>query len=85
LSDFDFSSDNSSSSGEDEKFKHKQDDFTNLCLIGKSSRNISDSNSDISDDLSPESLSFRVVELESALCNQDKLLCKVFVKKEAEF
>jgi hypothetical protein len=85
LSDFDFSSDNSSSSGEDEKFKHKQGDFTNICLIGKSSRNISDSNSDISDDLSPESLSFRVVELESALCNQDKLLCKVFVKKEAEF
>jgi hypothetical protein len=26
----------------------------------------------------PESLSLRVVELENALCNQDKLLCKVF-------
>jgi hypothetical protein len=46
--------------------------------MGKSSRNISDSNSDVSDDLSPKSLSFRVVELKSALCNQDKLLCKFF-------
>jgi hypothetical protein len=41
-------------------------------------RNISDSNSDISDDLSLESLSLRVVELENALCNQDKLFYKVF-------
>jgi regulator of replication initiation timing len=78
LSDFDFFSDDSSSSDEDEKVKRKQDDFTDLCLMGKSSRNISDSDSDVSDDLSPESLSFRVVELESTLCNQDKLLCKVF-------
>jgi hypothetical protein len=46
--------------------------------MGKSSRNISDSDSDVSNDLSPESLSFRVVELESTLCNQDKLLCNVF-------
>jgi hypothetical protein len=48
--------------------------------MGKSSRHISDSdsNSDVSDDLSPESLSLRVAELESALCNQDKLLCMVF-------
>jgi hypothetical protein len=43
LSDFDFSSGDSSSSEEDEKVKRKQGDFTNLCLIGKSSRNISDS------------------------------------------
>jgi hypothetical protein len=34
--------------------------------------------SNISDDLSPESLSLRVIELKNALCNQDKLLCKVF-------
>jgi hypothetical protein len=46
--------------------------------MGKSSRNISDSNSDVSDDLSPESLSLRVIELENALFNQEKLLCKVF-------
>jgi hypothetical protein len=44
--------------------------------MGKSSRNIS--NSDVSDDLSSEGLSLRVVELENALCNQDKLLYKVF-------
>jgi hypothetical protein len=46
--------------------------------MGKSSRQISDSNSNVSDDLSPESLFLRVIELENALCNQDKLLCKVF-------
>jgi hypothetical protein len=46
--------------------------------MGKSSRHISDSESDLSDDLSPESLSLRVIELENALCNQDKLLCKFF-------
>jgi hypothetical protein len=42
----------------------------------KSSQHISDSN--VSDDLSSEGLSLRVVELENALCNQDNLLCKVF-------
>jgi hypothetical protein len=46
--------------------------------MGKSSRNDSDSDSNVSDDLSFESLSFKVFELENALCNQDKLLCKVF-------
>jgi regulator of replication initiation timing len=46
--------------------------------MGNSSRNISDSNFDVSDDISPGSLSLRVVELENALCNQDKLLSKVF-------
>jgi hypothetical protein len=56
LSGFDFSSDDSSSSEEDENVKRKQVDFTGLCLMGKSSRNISESNSDVSDDLSPESL-----------------------------
>jgi hypothetical protein len=80
LSNFDFSNDDSSSSEEDHKVKCIQCDFTGLCLLGKSSRNISDSNSDsdVSDDLSFESLSLRVVELENALCNQDKLFCKVF-------
>jgi hypothetical protein len=78
LSDFNFSSDNSSSSEEYEKVKRKQGNFTGLCRMGKSSRNISDSDSNVSDDLSPESASLRIIELENALCNQDKLLCKVF-------
>jgi hypothetical protein len=78
LSDFDFSSDDTSSSDEDAKVKPKQDDFTGLCLMGKSLMNISDSDSNVSDDLSPESVSLRITELENALCNQDKLLCKVF-------
>jgi hypothetical protein len=78
LSDFNFSNDDSSSSEEDENVKHKQGDFTRLCLMGKSSRSIPDSDSDVSDDLSFESLSLRVVEFENALCNKDKLLCKIF-------
>jgi hypothetical protein len=80
LSDFDFFSNDYSSSEEDEKVKRRSGDFTSLCLMGKSSEHISDSNfdSDVSDDLSPVGLSLRVVELENALCNQDKLLCKVF-------
>jgi hypothetical protein len=77
LSDLDFSSDDSSSS-EDEKPKRKIDDFTGLCLMGKSLRHISNSDSDVSDDSSPESLSLSVIELENALCNQDKLVCKIF-------
>jgi hypothetical protein len=44
--------------------------------MGKSSPN--DFDSDVSDDLSFDSLSFKVMELENALCNQDKLLCKIF-------
>jgi hypothetical protein len=44
--------------------------------MGKSSRSISDS--DVIDNLSFDSLSLRVAELENTLCNQDKLLCKVF-------
>jgi hypothetical protein len=76
LSDLDFSSDDSSSSEEDERSKRKTGDFTGLCLMGKSSWHISDS--DVSDDSSPEGLSLRVTELENALCNQDKLLGKVF-------
>jgi hypothetical protein len=57
-------------------------DFTSLCLIGKSSWHISDSNTDVSVDSSPESLSLRVVELENALCNQNKLLCKIFCENK---
>jgi hypothetical protein len=78
LSNLNFSSDDSSSSEEDEKFKCKPGNFTGLCLMCKSSKHISDSDSDVSDDLSSEGLSSRVVELENALCNQDKLLCMVF-------
>jgi hypothetical protein len=37
---------------------------------------------DVSDDLSPKSLSLRVAELENALCNQDKLLCKIFYENK---
>jgi hypothetical protein len=79
LSDLDFSSDDSSSSEEDEKVKR---DFSGLCLMGKSSRHISDSDSDVSDELSPNGLSLRVVELENALCNQDKFLYKVFCENK---
>jgi hypothetical protein len=80
LSNLDVSSNDSSCSEVDKKVKRKLGDFTGLYLMGKSLRNISnsDSDSDVSDDLSPESLSLRVVKLENALCNQDKLLCKVF-------
>jgi hypothetical protein len=80
LSDFDFSSEDSSSLEEDEKIKCKKGDFTGLCLIGKSSWN--DSDSDVSDDLSFESLSSKVVKLENAFYNQDKLLCKVFCENK---
>jgi hypothetical protein len=78
LSDLNFSSDDSSSSEEDERPKRKTSDFTGLCLMGKSSRHISDSDSDVSDDSSPKGLFLLVAELENALCNQDKLLGKVF-------
>jgi hypothetical protein len=63
LSNLNFSGDNSSSSEEDETTKHKTDDFTGLCLMGKLSRHISDSDSDVSDDSSPEGLYLRVAEL----------------------
>jgi hypothetical protein len=64
LSDFDFSSEDSSSSEEDEKVKWKQGDFTGLCLMSKSSRNAFDSDSDVSDDLSFQSLFLKVAEQE---------------------
>jgi hypothetical protein len=80
LSDFNFSSDDSSNLEEDEKSRCKKGDFTGLCLMSNSSRNIS--NSDVSDDLSPDGLSLIVIELENAICNQDKLLYKVFCENK---
>jgi hypothetical protein len=53
LSDIDFSNDDSSSTDEDEKPKRKIGNFTGLCIMGKSSRHIFDSDSDVSDDSSP--------------------------------
>jgi hypothetical protein len=41
-----------------------------------------DFNSDVSEDLSFESLSLKIAELENALCNQDKLLCRVFCENK---
>jgi hypothetical protein len=80
LSDFDFSSEDSSSSEEDEKvnYKKREGDFTRLCLManGRSSRNNSDS--DVSDDLTYNDLSSKVHKLEVSLCSQVKLLCRVF-------
>jgi hypothetical protein len=73
-------SEDSSSLEEDEKIKCKKGDFTELCLMGKSSRNNFDS--DVSGDLSFESLSSKVAKLENALCNQDKLLYKVFCENK---
>jgi hypothetical protein len=63
LSDFNFSDDDSFSSEEDEKVKSKQGDFTGVYLMGKFSRSNPDSNSDVSDDLSFESLSLRITKL----------------------
>jgi hypothetical protein len=57
LGDLDFSSDVSSSSEEDDRPKRKMGDFTGLCLMGKSSWHVSDFDSDVSDDSSPEGLS----------------------------
>jgi hypothetical protein len=57
LIDLDFSSDDFSSSEEDERPKSKIGDFTGLCLMGKSARHIFDSDSDVSNDSSPEGLS----------------------------
>jgi hypothetical protein len=80
LSDLNFTSDDSSSSEKDERPKRKTGNFTGLCQMGKASRHISDSDFDVSDDSSPESLSLRVAELENALCNQDNCLVKSFVR-----
>jgi hypothetical protein len=81
LSDLNLSSDDSSSSEEDERPKRKTGDFTGICLMGKSLRHIFDS--DVSDDSSPKGLSLWVAELEYSLCNQDKLLGKVFARTKS--
>jgi hypothetical protein len=82
LSNFDFSSEDSSSSEEDEKvnYKKKERDFTGLCLMTKGGSSRSDSNSDssVSDDLTHDGLSSKVHKFEDALCIQDKLRCRVF-------
>jgi hypothetical protein len=80
LSILNFSSDNSSSLEEDEKPKSKKDDFTVLCMMGKSSRCISNSDSNVSDDLSPDGLSLRVFELENAICNKTSYFARFFVR-----
>jgi hypothetical protein len=49
---------------------------------GGSSRNDSDSNSDVSDDLTYDGLSSKVHKLEDALCSQDKLFCRVFCENK---
>jgi hypothetical protein len=80
LSDFNFSSENSSSLVEDEKANHKkkEGDFTRLCLMTKGRSSWNDSDSDVSDDLTYDGLSSKVHKLEDALCSQDKLFCRVF-------
>jgi hypothetical protein len=83
LSDFDFSSDVSSSSEEDEKVKHKPGNFTAICLMGMSSRHISNSDSDVSDDLSPESLSLRVVELKMLYAIKISCFARFFVRTKS--
>jgi hypothetical protein len=82
LSNFDFLCEDSSSSEEDEKvnYKKKEGDFIGLCLMtkGGSSQSLSDSDSDVSDDLTYDGISSKVHKLEDALYSQDKLLCRVF-------
>jgi hypothetical protein len=86
LSDFDFSSEDSSCSEDDEKFnyKTKEGDFTRLCLMAKGGSSWDNSNSDsdsnVSDDLTYDGLSSKVHKLEDALCSQDKLLYRVFMR-----
>jgi hypothetical protein len=57
ISNLNFSSVDSSSSEENERPRRKTGDFIGLCLMGKSSRHISDSDSNVSDDSSPKGLS----------------------------
>jgi hypothetical protein len=83
LKQFNFSSEDSSSSEEDEKIKCKKDDFTGLCLVGKSSPKDSNSDSNVSGDLYFESLSSKVVKLENALCNQGSCFARFFVRTKS--
>jgi hypothetical protein len=63
LSDFDFSSEDSSSSEQDEKIKYKKDDFTGLCLMTKGGSSRSGPDSVVSDDLTYDGLSSKVHKL----------------------
>jgi hypothetical protein len=49
---------------------------------GRSSWNNSDSDSDVSEDLTYDGLSSKVHRHEDALCSQDKLLCRVFCENK---
>jgi hypothetical protein len=80
LSDFPFSSEDSSSSEEDEKPKCKKGDFTGLYLMGKSSRNVSNFDSAVSDDISFESLSLRAVDLEKLCATKTCCFARFSVK-----
>jgi hypothetical protein len=84
LSDFDFSSEDSLCSEDDEKvnYKMKEDDFTGLCLMTKEGSSRNDSDSDVSDDFTYDGLSSKMHKLEDALCSQDKLLCQVFCENK---
>jgi hypothetical protein len=73
----------SSSSEEGERPKRKTGDFTDLCLMGKSSRHISDSDSNVSDDSSPESLSLRVIELENAFAIKTSCFAIFFMRTKS--
>jgi hypothetical protein len=83
LSDFDFSCDDSSSTEEDEKPKGKKGDFIGLCLIGKSSRHISDSNSNVSDDLSLDGLSLRALSLKTLCVIRISCFARFFVRTKS--
>jgi hypothetical protein len=80
LSDFNFSSNDSSSSEEDEKVKRKQGNFVGLCLMGKSLRHIFDSDSDASDDLSPIGLFLESLSLKMLFATKTSYFAWFFVK-----
>jgi hypothetical protein len=80
LRDLNFSSDDSSSSEEDEIPKRKTGDLTGLCLMGKSPRHISDSDSDVSDDSSPEGVSFELWNMKMLFATKTSCLVESFVR-----
>jgi hypothetical protein len=69
LSNFDFS-----------RVNPRHGDFTSLCLMGKSSRQIFDSDSNVSDDLSLDCLSLRVIELENAFASNTSCFVRFFMR-----
>jgi hypothetical protein len=83
LSDLDFSSDDSSSSEEDERPKRKTGDFTGLCLMGKSSWHISDSDSDVSDDSSPEVFLCESSNLKMLFATKTSCLLRFFARTKS--